>query len=118
MIRRPPRSTRTDTLFPYTTLFRSEDVGEQPAADEIADLLAVHDRGPERRDRLQLQRQVALEDLLGVLADLQLAQRLEVRQSVEEQDPFGEHVGMLHLVDRFLVLVLGQLVQADRKSVG
>src|SRR3546814_9734389 len=25
MIRRPPRSTRTDTLFPYTTLFRSED---------------------------------------------------------------------------------------------
>src|SRR3546814_8028089 len=26
MIRRPPRSTRTDTLFPYTTLFRSPDV--------------------------------------------------------------------------------------------
>src|SRR3546814_552380 len=26
MIRRPPRSTRTDTLFPYTTLFRSEGV--------------------------------------------------------------------------------------------
>src|SRR3546814_3065481 len=30
MIRRPPRSTRTDTLFPYTTLFRS--VGEAPHA--------------------------------------------------------------------------------------
>src|SRR3546814_14113081 len=27
MIRRPPRSTRTDTLFPYTTLFRSGQVG-------------------------------------------------------------------------------------------
>src|SRR3546814_2718829 len=26
MIRRPPRSTRTDTLFPYTTLFRSGDL--------------------------------------------------------------------------------------------
>src|SRR3546814_10748691 len=26
MIRRPPRSTRTDTLFPYTTLFRSAEV--------------------------------------------------------------------------------------------
>src|SRR3546814_5546085 len=26
MIRRPPRSTRTDTLFPYTTLFRSDDL--------------------------------------------------------------------------------------------
>src|SRR3546814_17786049 len=28
MIRRPPRSTRTDTLFPYTTLFRSRDIAE------------------------------------------------------------------------------------------
>src|SRR3546814_9038183 len=28
MIRRPPRSTRTDTLFPYTTLFRSQAVGQ------------------------------------------------------------------------------------------
>src|SRR3546814_12316334 len=28
MIRRPPRSTRTDTLFPYTTLFRSTGAGE------------------------------------------------------------------------------------------
>src|SRR3546814_1728329 len=27
MIRRPPRSTRTDTLFPYTTLFRSDVAG-------------------------------------------------------------------------------------------
>src|SRR3546814_6591081 len=27
MLRRPPRSTRTDTLFPYTTLFRSADRG-------------------------------------------------------------------------------------------
>src|SRR3546814_6823713 len=36
MIRRPPRSTRTDTLFPYTTLFRSAAcvaVGEQGDAD-------------------------------------------------------------------------------------
>src|SRR3546814_16558780 len=29
MIRRPPRSTRTDTLFPYTTLFRSADEAGQ-----------------------------------------------------------------------------------------
>src|SRR3546814_8949619 len=28
MIRRPPRSTRTDTLFPYTTLFRSASPGD------------------------------------------------------------------------------------------
>src|SRR3546814_17316107 len=30
MIRRPPRSTRTDTLFPYTTLFRSDDLAAAP----------------------------------------------------------------------------------------
>src|SRR3546814_7142152 len=29
MRRRPPRSTRTDTLFPYTTLFRSEQLAER-----------------------------------------------------------------------------------------
>src|SRR3546814_13962027 len=39
MIRRPPRSTRTDTLFPYTTLFRS-DAAERLAAT----LTAVADR--------------------------------------------------------------------------
>src|SRR3546814_422196 len=32
MIRRPPISTRTDTLFPYTTLFRSGEAGLQPIA--------------------------------------------------------------------------------------
>src|SRR3546814_13071932 len=31
MIRRPPRSTRTDTLFPYTTLFRSTPHTSEPA---------------------------------------------------------------------------------------
>src|SRR3546814_10819075 len=43
MIRRPPRSTRTDTLFPYTTLFRS--VHEVPSAmhqdvDQLAERVA------------------------------------------------------------------------------
>src|SRR3546814_2698476 len=34
MIRRPPRSTRTDTLFPYTTLFRSGVQGRPIAHDD------------------------------------------------------------------------------------
>src|SRR3546814_21190477 len=33
MVRRPPRSTRTDTLFPYTTLFRSAAVLETGGVD-------------------------------------------------------------------------------------
>src|SRR3546814_13908079 len=35
MIRRPPRSTRTDTLFPYTTLFRSHTVCQRPDSELI-----------------------------------------------------------------------------------
>src|SRR3546814_3578735 len=42
MIRRPPRSTRTDTLFPYTTLFRSDPAGEaQRVRDVVDDVLRV-----------------------------------------------------------------------------
>src|SRR3546814_12364959 len=37
MIRRPPRSTRTDTLFPYTTLFRSDLDGTSRALDTLLD---------------------------------------------------------------------------------
>src|SRR3546814_3984750 len=46
MIRRPPRSTRTDTLFPYTTLFRSlllADIHDPGEHRPVADV--------ERRDR-------------------------------------------------------------------
>src|SRR3546814_12860443 len=42
MIRRPPRSTRTDTLFPYTTLFRSLLIGVVIACDDS--LLAAASR--------------------------------------------------------------------------
>src|SRR3546814_15052613 len=41
MIRRPPRSTRTDTLFPYTTLFRSAGFDRQRSAFAIELELAV-----------------------------------------------------------------------------
>src|SRR3546814_14645702 len=40
MIRRPPRSTRTDTLFPYTTLFRSK--GAQSVEAPVKPGLPVH----------------------------------------------------------------------------
>src|SRR3546814_7886065 len=46
MIRRPPRSTRTDTLFPYTTLFRSRLAGGLPCIEtdgrRISDTPALH----------------------------------------------------------------------------
>src|SRR3546814_1362336 len=49
MIRRPPRSTRTDTLFPYTTHFRSrakvearETQPTQPVADQVLHVHVAH----------------------------------------------------------------------------
>src|SRR3546814_5657695 len=73
MIRRPPRSTRTDTLFPYTTLFRSLDFLE-PRQRRGSRLLRVGDRIADRglRDFLDLRGDEA--DLarlkLGQLFDL------------------------------------------------
>src|SRR3546814_5218794 len=52
MIRRPPRSTRTDTLFPYTTLFRSplaRQLSSEPLHGRCADR---HCRSAERAARL------------------------------------------------------------------
>src|SRR3546814_7398737 len=46
MIRRPPRSTRTDTLFPYTTLFRSVD---EPIVIEVAVLQVARLDAPRAR---------------------------------------------------------------------
>src|SRR3546814_14761458 len=41
MIRRPPRSTRTDTLFPYTTLFRSGEGAAVVAPASATDVVGV-----------------------------------------------------------------------------
>src|SRR3546814_8823435 len=47
MIRRPPRSTRTDTLFPYTTLFRSHEsaIPNQLAVFQLANVLSWNSHG-------------------------------------------------------------------------
>src|SRR3546814_6943586 len=62
MIRRPPRSTRTDTLFPYTTLFRSlRDLGRPFEADATLSLVTAKDEA----DALELVRH----DFAHVLAE-------------------------------------------------
>src|SRR3546814_2700941 len=70
MIRRPPRSTRTDTLFPYTTLFRSVQLPAKRAGlarrgpgmlDLAEDLrLAQHQRVEPGRDPEQVPHRVAV----------------------------------------------------------
>src|SRR2546430_17699676 len=103
MIRRPPRST----LFPYTTLFRSNTQGRRDAVPPLPDApfhvgregaavgIAQHDAiGPrvrgrvERRQRVRWIEPIAVEEMLGVV-DHFLAQRLEVGDAV------GDHVEVL-----------------------
>jgi hypothetical protein len=50
--------------------------------------------------------EIALEDLLDVLADEELAQVLQVGEAFEEEDAFDQPVGVMHLLDRFIVLLL------------
>src|SRR3546814_1901517 len=54
MIRRPPRSTRTDTLFPYTTLFRSVRKGVHNASQAVDWVECRLSRGEERQSRLHV----------------------------------------------------------------
>src|SRR3546814_6627095 len=64
MIRRPPRSTRTDTLFPYTTLFRSivgdVIIGKEGGADALDGAHRVEERV---RVEIMLRRTVGFEEV-------------------------------------------------------
>src|SRR3546814_5053138 len=91
MIRRPPRSTRTDTLFPYTTLFRS--VGQ----------LAHHAGGQVRGDR-EAQADVAGHraarvEACGVEAD-QLAGEVDQRAAGVARIRSEEHTSELQSLMR------------------
>src|SRR3546814_15525970 len=91
MIRRPPRSTRTDTLFPYTTLFRSvASIGRvkaDPEQDETHILIGLLGLGtaqprqramhPERQRLWKIATQLALLGL-HVLMVQRAAGRIEI----------------------------------------
>src|SRR3546814_7863049 len=70
MIRRPPRSTRTDTLFPYTTLFRAQrsrrahrntDQRERPAGGGREQQAGAHDAQQARADETPDERAAPIE---------------------------------------------------------
>src|SRR3546814_7762235 len=89
MIRRPPRSTRTDTLFPYTTLFRSHR--HRLRRDSNAGLLYPHGvgvghqifgQGDEAREPLDL----ILADDANVMVELIPDFGGRILDCIEEQD--------------------------------
>src|SRR3546814_1396362 len=90
MIRRPPRSTRTDTLFPYTTLFRSElalgaDVPHVGAkADGEAD--------PDQDERRTLHHELAPAVEAGERRDEEMVERAAgIVAHGEEMQEAGQH---------------------------
>src|SRR3546814_18341856 len=99
MIRRPPRSTRTDTLFPYTTLFRSPEgrllarIGERETGAgedvrlEALDRLLEH-RDVHRRD-VPLALQTELIDF-GLLGSGEARTRDEVRNAPTARNDRGQ----------------------------
>ena len=62
----------------------------------------------EECDRAVLELKIALELLAHGLADPQLADRLEIRDALEKQDPRDHLIGVLHLVDRLVAQLARQ----------
>src|SRR3546814_11527225 len=100
MIRGPPRSTRTDTLFPYTTLFRSRGIS----------------RGLEQRDHVAVQRQqlgyrLVLAERAGEVAGVEVELGRGAGARLLEEMTLGPGLGQQHRRDAG-----GQCQAQDRKS--
>src|SRR3546814_10840439 len=97
MIRRPTRSTRTDTLFPYPTLFRSETLGADHRRHHADDLgaLVINGRGVEIADFLIAIRADRVRERPGILGELRGAQQADI---LDPLDRGRSHIGRKALV--------------------
>src|SRR3546814_6662394 len=135
MIRRPPRSTRTDTLFPYTTLFRSFELldGRRLRIDVLPGDRILRDQ---RLIALKLQpgvgqlRFIALERALRLLQRIAERTRVNLREQLTlfdelaflERDRFDrseEHTSELQSLMRisYAVFCLQKKKQKDTKKI-
>src|SRR3546814_18153360 len=99
MIRRPPRSTRTDTRFPYTTLFRSK-LTDVVTGGLFASIAQVIFDGGQRAAQVRSQRAaaegafanykqtvlIALEDVENAMSALQAAQQRNGQLTLARQE--------------------------------
>src|SRR3546814_1951046 len=101
MIRRPPRSTLTDTLFPYTTLFRS--------------LLHARDRVDAELDLLRIDVEAAGDDeVLGPPDDMDVAALVD-RRHVSGDERSEEHTSELQSLMRISYAVFCLKKQNQRR---
>src|SRR3546814_1472000 len=116
MIRRPPRSTRTDTLFPYTTRFRSVVAAAEGALDQGA----ANSRAEGRQhhfDQLALAVARQLEQLVGGRPQARdRAQLGDGIRSTDEDQPVPALQAHVRGHGRMWSFLADQFEQVDRKS--
>src|SRR3546814_18208424 len=117
MIRRPPRSTRTETLFPYPTLFRSlrhagnhaRRAGHRQREAADAEIVTV---GAEIFWHVDAQRYVDLDIRHQVVEWLHAGQQWQLREAERQQDRVRQFQPATDRAERAVVL------RQARKSVG
>src|SRR3546814_3052220 len=125
MLRRPPRSTRTDTLFPYTTLFRSvlsragallaRDLGEEgaPLPHQLVDP-GLH-RCSVDRSHLELRQAERTEQAELVVSFVDVASQAPLDQPLQLQLEVGQHVGVDQLPQLLRPEEVAQQVTVERQ---
>src|SRR3546814_13288608 len=113
MIRRPPRSTLTDTLFPYTTLFRSLGLDVAGAVEELLDQALAAAEGA---DRLPGRRLEQLGDLLQRAGALEAPPTAAVDglDGDRETEHLGQRDALVGALDR--VLRAGEIGRAPGRE--
>src|SRR3546814_9058521 len=104
MFRRPPRSTRTETLFPSTTLFRSDDARalQRRQPDRGARIIRKHHEGAAERNHPAVQRHAVHRRRHAEFADavIEVAARIIVRRQRRGRGRSEEHTSELQSLMR------------------
>src|SRR3546814_9468538 len=117
MIRRPPRSTRTDTLFPYTTLFRSlkQNCAYAENQDERCEILPDLDAPPSKRRGDEEQKDDHEREDVGYPP----RQHILYPRGGNQQSQRKDEIVQLHVLPPLFAgsgVDRGQIVRGDRKS--
>src|SRR3546814_16829318 len=113
MIRRPPRSTRTDTLFPYTTLFRSPGQFISVGIGDLQETRSYSLIGPalEISERYRI---AVREEPLGAVSRKMRA--LKVGETLLATMPAGRFTLPSHHARPLVLIAFGIGITPDRKS--
>src|SRR3546814_17102175 len=115
MIRRPPRSTRTDTLFPYTTLFRS--VEPKPLT---IPLLGTKNRWSEKFDAhragIVVQKIAAPNGFADLLAEALAEQKADIMYRVDRNNFYQNEKKATVCTPDYVSEFLFSIISPDRKS--